>query len=143
MSRGLGSIVMSAMVCAATACGSSSITASRIERAIAPTFGNLVRTQMSWLGLPPLIASDFAVRVSCHRLGADVHAGSGEWTCAVIWQSPDRRLIRDSYELFVTTEGCYTATASRENVGGPMLKAEDGRDVRNLLYAFEGCFDTT
>jgi hypothetical protein len=35
------------------------------------------------------------------------------------------------------------ATASGESLGGPMLKSEDGRAVRNLLYAFEGCFDTT
>jgi hypothetical protein len=37
----------------------------------------------------------------------------------------------------------YTATTSAESIGGPVLKAEDGREVRNLLYAFEGCFDTT
>jgi hypothetical protein len=60
-----------------------------------------------------------------------------------MWQGPNRRRIRDTYEVFITTEGCYTATASTESVGGPTLKAEDGREVRNLLYAFDGCFDTT
>jgi hypothetical protein len=29
-----------------------------------------------------------------------------------------------------------------ESLGGPVLKASDGRPVRNLLYAFDGCFDT-
>jgi hypothetical protein len=38
---------------------------------------------------------------------------------------------------------CYTATVVGENLGGPTLKASDGRIVRNLMYAFEGCFDTT
>jgi hypothetical protein len=61
----------------------------------------------------------------------------------VVWQGPDRRRLRDTYELFVTTDGCYMATASVEALGGPVLRAENGREVRNLLYAFEGCFDTT
>ena len=123
-------------------CGQSPITSMRAERAIAPTFANLVHTQMVWIGLPPMAASDFAVQARCRRLQSTA-AGSGEWTCALTWRGPDRRTLRNNYELFVTTDGCYAATAAGENVGGPMLKSEDGRDIRNLLYAFEGCFDTT
>jgi hypothetical protein len=52
-------------------------------------------------------------------------------------------MLRDSYELFVTTDGCYSATASSDGIGPPTLKTDSGREVRNLLYAFEGCFDTT
>jgi hypothetical protein len=125
-----------------SACAQSPITSMRVERAIAPTFANLVHTQMVWIGLPPMAASDFAVQARCRRLQG-TPAGSGEWTCSLMWRGPDRRTLRNNYELFVTTDGCYTATASGENVGGPMLKSEDGRDIRNLLYAFEGCFDTT
>ena len=124
-------------------CGSTPITAVRIERAIAPTFANLVHVQMSWLELPPLTAADLAVQASCRRLPAGDASGSGEWTCTLAWKGPNRRIVRDSYELFVTSDGCYTATAAGEAIGGPTLKAESGRDVRNLLYAFEGCFDTT
>jgi hypothetical protein len=43
----------------------------------------------------------------------------------------------------VTTDGCYTATVEGESLGGPTVKRSDGRDVKNLLYVFEGCFDTT
>ena len=43
----------------------------------------------------------------------------------------------------VNTDGCYSATVSGESLGGPTLRTPDGRSVRNLLYAFEGCFDTT
>ena len=124
-------------------CGSSSITAPRIERALAPTFANLVRVQMTWLELPPLAVADFAVRASCRRLPAGDSAGSGEWTCTITWKGLNRKMVRDSYELFVTSDGCYTATASGEAIGGPTLKTESGRDVRNLLYEFEGCFDPT
>src|SRR5262245_31094789 len=124
----------------ASGCGASPITPARIEAAVAPTFANLVHIQMGWLGLPPMPVSDFGVKASCRRLAGE-SAGSGEWTCILNWQGPDRKTLRDNYELFVTTDGCYTATAAVENVGGPTLRAEDGTEVRNLLYAFEGCFD--
>jgi hypothetical protein len=123
-------------------CGSSPITSARIEGSIGPTFANLVQVQVSWLGLPPMTASDFGVRASCRKLSSD-STGSGEWTCTLIWRGPDRQSLRDTYDLFVATDGCYMATVASESLGGPTLKAPDGRDVRNLLYAFDGCFDTT
>jgi hypothetical protein len=65
--------------------------------------------------------------------------------CRLAWHIPDRQFLRDTYDLSVTTDGCYTATvdAAEGHLGGPTLKASDGADVRNLLYTFEGCFDTT
>jgi hypothetical protein len=51
--------------------------------------------------------------------------------------------MSDTYDVSVSTDGCYTATVDGEQLGGPAIKASDGSDVRNLLYAFEGCFDTT
>ena len=128
------------------ACGSSPIDSARIEAAIASTFANLVHVQMAWIGLPPLPASEFAVKASCRKPGADSnrgsYSGSGEWICTLRWRGPERQGLRDNYELFVTPDGCYTATAEGEGLAGPALKALDGRNVRNLLYAFEGCFDT-
>jgi hypothetical protein len=61
----------------------------------------------------------------------------------LLWRSPQRQTLSDTYDLFVATDGCYTATVSGDSLGGPTLKTSDGRDVRNLLYTFEGCFDTT
>jgi len=126
----------------ASGCGRSPITSARIETSIALTFANLVHLQVSWLGLPPTAASDFAVKASCRRL-AGSSAGSGEWVCMLLWRSPQRQTLSDTYDLFVATDGCYTATVSGDSLGGPTLKTSDGRDVRNLLYTFEGCFDTT
>jgi hypothetical protein len=123
-------------------CGSSPITAPRIESAIATTFANLVETQVSWLGLPAMIATDFDVTASCKKLSGGI-AGSGEWLCTLVWRGPERQTLRDSYDLFVATDGCYMALVAGESLGGPTLKASDGREVRNLLYAFDGCFDTT
>jgi hypothetical protein len=129
------------LAAAALRCGSP-ITSTRIEKSIAPTFANLVHLQVSWLGLPAMAPSEFAVKASCRRLLDEGTAGSGEWICTIFWKGPDRRTLRDNYELFVTTDGCYTASIDGEALGGPTLKAENGRVVRNLLYTFEGCFDT-
>src|SRR5262245_1182836 len=128
---------------AASACGGSPITPARLENAIAPTFANLVQLQVSSLGLPPMTASEFAVQASCRKLLAGSHQGSGEWMCTLTWQAPDRRSLRDNFERFVTTDGCYTASVEGESLGGPTLKTSEGAEVRNLLYTFEGCFDTT
>jgi hypothetical protein len=138
----LGGTLAALLAAGAAACGASPITAARIEGAIAPTFANLVHLQISWLGLPPTAASDFAAKASCRKPQAGSDRGSGEWVCTLSWQGPDRQALRDTYDLFVTTDGCYTATVAGESLGGPTLKARDGREVKNLLYTFEGCFDT-
>ena len=120
----------------------SPITAARIERAIAFTFSNLVETQVSWLGLPRMTASEVAASAHCLKLPTG-GTGGGEWVCTVIWMGPQGQSVRDAYDLFVTTDGCYMASLAGESLGGPILKTKDGKAVRNLLYAFDGCFDTT
>jgi hypothetical protein len=127
---------------AASCCGSSPITSDRIERAIEPTFARLVQVQVSSLKLRPMQASDFDVAASCRRLAAGSDSGGGDWICRLRWLGPDRRPLHDSFDLFVTPDGCYTATAEGERFGGPTLRATDGAVVRNLLYVFEGCFNT-
>jgi hypothetical protein len=124
-------------------CGTSPITADRIERAIAPTFANLVHAQLSRLDLPAVATSDLKVIASCYRAGGG-RIGAGEWTCTMIWSGPSRTTLHDRYEVSVTPDGCYTAAveASESQLGGPTIITSDGRVVRNLLFSFEGCFDT-
>ena len=124
-------------------CGSTPITSARIETAIARTFANLVQVQVSRLGVPSMTASDFGVTASCRRLLSGSDEGAGEWGCTLVWHGPQRQPLQDRYDLFVATDGCYSATIDGEELGGPSVKASDGGEVRNLLYAFEGCFDTT
>ncbi len=143
MTKVLLQVVAFAAPLAMSGCGSSPITASRIEGAIAPTFANLVQLQVSRLQLPPMTRSGFDVLASCRRTAGGHTSGSGDWICTLLWKGPDRRPLRDTYDLSVTTEGCYTATIEGESLGGPMLKTPDGGSMRNLLYVFEGCFDTT
>jgi hypothetical protein len=138
--RSVCAVVATAAICG---CGPSPITSTRIEAALETTFANLVELQVARLRLPPMTAPDFAVTAICRKPVAGAAAGAGDWSCTLVWQGPDRRTLRDTYDLLVTTDGCYTATVAGESLGGPMLKASDGSAVRNLLYVFEGCFDTT
>jgi len=140
------SALATATVVAAFGCGSSPITSARIEAAIAPTFANLVHVQLSRVGLARVEASDIKVTASCHKLVPGSRTGgAGEWMCTLDWYGPNHMVLRDTYDLSVATDGCYTANvdATEGHLGGPTVKASDGKDVRNLLYTFEGCFDTT
>jgi hypothetical protein len=130
MSRGLNLTVVVGI--ATASCGPSPITPDRIQGAIAPTFANLVRVQVSWLSLPAMAASDFAVTASCRNPSAGngrANSGAGDWACTLLWQGPDRRTLRDAYDLFVSTDGCYTATVAGESLGGPN-RFLDRRDVK-------------
>jgi ABC-2 type transport system permease protein len=134
------------------------VTAARIEQAFAPTFGNLVHLQRGRLKLPEIDRAVLQAAARCQKVapastaslaGAPMSRdarGAGDWTCTVSWTSPGRRVaLRDTYDLTVTPEGCYTATAdsSEAHIGGRTLTARDGTTLTNLLYTFEGCFDTT
>jgi hypothetical protein len=127
---------------ALSGCGSSPITPVRIEDAIEPTFANLAQLQISRLGHPSMSPTEFEVTASCRKLTGG-RTGSGDWVCNLAWRSPDGQLLRDTYDLFVGTDGCYAATVEGGKLGGPSITLPDGRDTRNLLFAFDGCFDTT
>ena len=43
--------------------------------------------------------------------------------------------IENGFKLYVQEQG--------GKLGGPTITLPDGRDTRNLLFAFDGCFDTT
>jgi hypothetical protein len=132
-----------AAVLAAGGCSTySPITAARIETAVASTFANLVETQVTWVGLPRMTAAEVKATARCLKLPTG-GVGAGEWVCTVIWMGPQGQSVRDAYDLFVGTDGCYMASLAGESLGGPILKTSDGTNVRNLLYAFDGCFDTT
>jgi ABC-2 type transport system permease protein len=124
------------------------VTAGRLEDAFAPTFANLVHLQRSILKLPEIDRAVLRAAAQCQKVGATGRdaRGAGDWTCTVLWSSPGQRIpLRDAYDLSVASDGCYTATAdgSEAHIGGPTLTARDGATITNLLYTFEGCFDTT
>ncbi len=142
--RMIGMGLRGALAVASFGCGPSPITSARIESAVAPTFANLVHVQLSQVGLPTVAASDIKVMASCHKAVTGA-AGAGDWVCTLVWYGPNRTTLSDTYDLSVGTNGCYTATfaGAESQLGGPTIVAPDGSTVRNLLYTFDGCFDTT
>ena len=132
-----------ALIVALAGCGASSMTADRVERAIAPIFANLVHAQLQRMGLAAVPISALRATASCYRL-AGGGAGTGDWACTIVWSGPNGATLRDSYDVVVAANACFTATLSgsaEAQLGGPTVKTAEGRDVRNLLYAFDGCFD--
>jgi hypothetical protein len=146
MSMGLRDALAAVTSVVLFGCGPSPITSARIEGAIEPTFANLVHLQLSRIGLPPVAALDIEVRASCRKVvAASGAAGAGDWVCTLVWHGPNLKTLVDTYDISVGTDGCYTATidGAESAMGGPTIMASDGSNVRNLLYTFEGCFDTT
>ena len=122
------------------------VTAPRVEAAVASTFANLVHVQQPRLGGAPVLASALRATATCTKTGALGEArGAGGWRCTVHWFLPGHApAVQDTYDVQITADGCYTATADAADahVGGPTLRAVGGAPVANLLYAFDGCFDT-
>lgn len=134
-----------AIFVAVTACTRDAGTAARLEDALARTFANLVHTQQSLFGTASIEASALRAAASCH-LASDGAALGGGWLCTVTWFVPGHHEpIRDLYEVSLTPDGCYTATAdgAEAHVGGPTAKSRGGDRIVNILYTFDGCFDPT
>src|SRR5262245_9919654 len=89
----------------AAGCGRSPITANRIETAIQTTFANRLELQVSRLKLKALPAPDFAITAICQKPTSRSSIGGGDWVCTLVWQGPDRQVLRDTYDLFVNTDG--------------------------------------
>jgi len=123
-------------------CSGSAATEDRVERAIAPAFANLVHAQLTRMRLADVPPPSLRVAASCYR-AAGGRQGAGDWVCTLVWAGPNGATLRDSYDVVVGTNACYTATlgSTEAQLGGPTVTASDGRQVRNLLYAFDGCFD--
>jgi hypothetical protein len=105
-----------------------------------------VHLQLLRIGLPPVAASDITVKTGCRKLVPETGlAGAGDWVCTLVWSGPNGVPLTDAYDLAVSTDGCYTASAegAEAGMGGPTVATRDGRLIRNLLYTFEGCFDTS
>ena len=139
-----------AMLCVlvfVVSCGGSRIDSQRVANAVAPTFANLIHVQEPILGGPPVLAASLHASASCEKTGSTPDlAGAGNYRCTVTWLIPGHVApVRDTYEVSVTTDGCYAATAdgAESHLGGPTLKTLSGATVTNLLYAFDGCFDVT
>ena len=137
----LGAACVALSLVPLAACAGSAVTEARIERTIEPMFANLVHAQLERMGLQAVPASALRVAASCYRVAGG--SGAGEWACTIVWAGPNGAVLRDNYDLVVGANACYTATlgGAEAQLGGPIVAASDGRPIRNLVYAFDGCFN--
>jgi len=142
----LGHTVTLLVIASGSGCASRGVTANKLEVAVAATFANLIQVQEAMLEMPPVDATDLRASATCRRIGPGADpAGGGDWACTLHWFVPGRKLaLHETYDLSVSTDGCYTATTegADAHVGGARLATRHG-SVTNLLYVFNGCFDTT
>lgn len=136
-----------AVLLGVSGCGSSGITKSRLDHAVAPTFSNLYVLQQSLRGRK-VSAGSLNSRADCARgdqQTADSGAGN-DWTCTVTWFNTGPNIaVNAQYQVHVQTNGCYTADGDgpADLNGQQLITAVDGATVTNPLWEFDGCFDTT
>lgn len=146
--RGLLAAVITVLAVTVSGCGSSGITKSRVETAIAPTFANLYALQRQQLGYAKVSGSAIESYASCDKggpAGRDEGAGSN-WVCSIVWQvaGPGTQATA-IYNLHVQTNGCYSADGDGPTAinGHQTMAAFDGTSFINPLFEFDGCFDNT
>jgi ABC-2 type transport system permease protein len=119
-------------------CGSTGITAARVQHSVAATFANLWVLQQSQEGHPHPSPAALHSSAACQQSGS-------VWVCNVVWlvdgpSTPATAI----YDLNMRTNGCYTADGN-----GPLavneqrtMTTQKGSAI-NPLWEFDSCFDTT
>ena len=129
-------------------CGSSALTAQRLETSISATFANLYVLQQHRQGHPVPPVARLASRATCTKGTPDLtQAGPGaDWVCAVtFFVAGPRTPVTALYTVDLRTDGCFFADGDgpvtlngRRTVTGPGY-----RQVFNPLWRMEACFDAT
>ncbi len=142
----LGSVVLLAVLAAASGWGPDAVTASRLTAALTPTFDNLSVLQQRELGRAIPAGAHLTIVPNCKRR-AGASTGPGDWTCTLDVFIPQEGAIpfqqtAITYDVSVQSNGCYKAEAPPSFVGQQLMRAADGRTVENPVFTIYGCFNT-
>jgi hypothetical protein len=138
------------LVCCAaaglSACGSTGITAPRIDGSVAAAFANLWALQQAEEGHGrPTVASLDSTASCLKGVPADSQQGAGnDWVCDVTWYvAGPSTPVTAIYNMNVKTDGCYTADGDGPaSVNGQRtISTPSGGSTVNPLWEFDGCFD--
>jgi ABC-2 type transport system permease protein len=150
----VSAVVLAALVLVA-GLGPTTLTSSRLEGSITPTFERLVSLQYEWRthSLAPA-GRPVEVRTSCRR-SSGAKTGPGEdWTCQVLVLRPKLQPISNgttgttaanntlTLDVSVKSNGCYTADGPPAVIGPAILTDDRGKTFVNPLATFDGCFGT-
>jgi ABC-2 type transport system permease protein len=125
--------------------GPVGITQARLNRSITPTFANLTLLQQRiTTGFVPTNANLHIIPYCSHH--ASTQQGPGDWTCIlhVLLPTASNQPLQQTpitYDVSVSPNGCYKATASSSLVGGQTISDSQGHQVSNPLFLLYGCFD--
>ncbi len=128
-------------------CGSTGLTASRLQESIGHTFANLYVYQQAEQGNPAVSAASLHSHASCQKGGSidNVQDGSGTWLCEITYlvAGPGYPVIA-KYNVDVQTDGCYAADGDGPASvnGSPTVTGPHYNQVTNPLFLIDGCFDT-
>ncbi len=124
-------------------CGTTDITKTRVENAIAPTFANLYVQQATILGHPGVTVASTAASANCDRGGPKVaDKGPGaDWICMIHFIDDTHTAQDGKFELQIKANSCYTAGGPSKLVGLVTITDTHGHDVPNPVFEFDGCFD--
>jgi hypothetical protein len=126
-----------------TACGTTDVTKSRVEAAVAPTFANLYVQQAAILGHRGVTVASTNAGADCDRGGPKVaDQGPGaDWICIVHFTDETGARQDGKYELQIKSNSCYTAAGPSKLIGLATITDTRGVDVTNPVFEFDGCFD--
>lgn len=127
--------------------GPVGVTSARLKASFIPTFNNLTILQQQQLGrsVPPGATLNIALP-TCSRRGSGP-TGPGDWVCTfqVIIPTPGSlppQPTTVSYEVSVSSDGCYKAQSPPAFIGSQTMQDANGSQVVNPLYTVYGCFNT-
>ena len=137
----------SVLVALTAGCGSTGVTAERVEGAFAPAFARLYVRQQQLEGRTdaPTVRA-LGSTATCTRGDASVpDAGAGsDWSCTVqfLVAGPGTP-VSLVYSLTVRPDGCYTAEDPPVAMGRRTITTAAGKTVTNPVFAIDGCFATS
>jgi ABC-2 type transport system permease protein len=126
--------------------GPAGVTPGRVKASITPAFTKLTLLQQRLLGRDVPSGASLNVRTACSRR-ASTPNGPGDWSCTLVVFIPQLGAVPFqqtpvTYEVSVSSDGCYKATSPPSFVGQQTMRDAHGRSVVNPLFTIYGCFDT-
>jgi ABC-2 type transport system permease protein len=145
---GLAVAVISAVLLALGGVGPTALTDTRLETAIASTFGHLAEVRYQWqAGAQP--DSSIPWRAVCNRGGTAITSTSGsgkgagdDWACIITDQRASDGAGPTTLDVTLEANGCYQVQSPPGAVGALYITNQHGKTFINPLYAFDGCLGT-
>jgi ABC-2 type transport system permease protein len=148
LAAGAATAVITLLTLTASGCGSTGLTAPRLQTSLSSTFANLYVLQQTEQGNPKPSAASLKSQASCQKGGTpDIpQDGSGAWLCQITYlvAGPGYPVIA-KYNVDVQTDGCYAADGDGPASvnGSPTIIGPHYAQLINPLSLIDGCFDTT